>query len=240
MRSESGGVTQTMNDVDVSQADKIGSAGIRVLVVDSHAVMRDGLRALLNLTDDIRVVGDAFDGEEAVSKAEKLSPDVVVMDLALPGMGGVDAIRRVMKTSARTKVLVLTRYCDREHVILSIKAGAAGYVPKEASGSEVVSAIRAVYHGQPFLDPLAASFLIDDYLLHQTDGEPYDGLSSRECEILRLVAQGETSRKIADRLSISLKTVLGHRTNIMKKLALHNRAELIKYAIRKGLAEVDA
>jgi two-component system response regulator NreC len=136
-------------------------------------------------------------------------------------------------------VLVLTQFCDRDHIISSIKAGASGYIPKQASGSEVIAAIRTVYRGDCYLFPPAASTLVHDYLLHQSEDDPYDRLTNREKEILRMVVEGQTSRQIADRLSISLKTVLTHRDRMMKKLALHNRTDLIKYAIRKGLVKMD-
>ncbi len=207
---------------------------IKVLMVDDHAVLRDGIRALLGLYDDIEIVGEATEGKEAVEKTQELNPDVVVMDIAMPGMEGLEATRRIIKKNPKVRVLILTQHDNREYIISSIRAGASGYVPKRALGSELVSAIRAVHHGDSFLYPSAASALIQDYL-HQTDQEPYDSLTGREREILKLVAEGQTSRQIADCLFISLKTVGSHRTKIMKKLNLHNRTELIKYAMRKGL-----
>jgi DNA-binding NarL/FixJ family response regulator len=225
-------------EIQVSQAKQEGLGQIKILIVDDHTILRDSLRALFGSYDDIEIIGEASDGEQALDKARELSPDVIVMDLALPGMDGSETIQRIVKRNPKAKVLVLTQFSDREHVISSIKAGACGYIPKQASGSEVVSAIRTVYRGEYFLFPFVASTLVQDYL-HQSRNEPYDRLTNREREVLRMVAEGNTSRQIADRLSISLKTVLGHRTKIMKKLTIHNRTELIKYAIRMGLVKMD-
>ncbi len=153
-------------------------------------------------------------------------------------MACLEATRRITKKNPKVKVLILTQHDNREYILSAIKAGVAGYVPKRAMGSELVSAIRAVYKGESFLYPSAASALIEVYL-RQSEDEPYDRLTDREREILKLIAEGHTSREIAERLFISLKTVLGHRTKIMEKLDIHNRTELIKYAMRKGLVSLD-
>lgn len=211
---------------------------IRILVVDDHAVLRDGVRALLDVHDDIEIIGEASEGKEAIEKTKELSPDVVVMDIAMAGMDGLEATRRITKKNPGVKVLVLTQHDNREYILSAIKAGAAGYVPKRALGSELVSAIRAICRGESFLYPSAAAALISDYL-HQVEEEPYDRLTAREREILKLIADGHTSREIAEMLYLSLKTVLGHRTKIMDKLDIHNRTELIKYAMRKGLVTMD-
>jgi len=213
-------------------------AKIKILVVDDHAIMRDGIRALLGLHDDIEIVGEASEGNEAIEKAEELAPDVVVMDIAMPGMDGLEATRRITKKNPKVKVLVLSQHDNREYILSAIKAGVVGYVPKRALGLELVSAIRAVHQGDSYLYPSAAAAVIRDYLKGAVK-EPYDRLTAREREILKLIAEGHTSREIADKLFISLKTVLGHRTKIMEKLDLHNRSELIKYAIRKGLISTD-
>ncbi len=211
---------------------------IKILLVDDHAIMRDGIRALLGLCDDIEIVGEASEGKEAVEKALELVPDVIVMDIAMPEMDGLEATRRIKKKNPKVKVLVLTQHDNREYILSAIKAGVAGYVPKRALGVDLISAIRAVHRGDSFLYPSAAAALIEDYR-KQAEEQPYDRLTMREREIVKLIADGHTSREIADMLVISLKTVLGHRTKIMEKLELHNRTELIKYAMRKGLISMD-
>ena len=211
---------------------------IKILVVDDHAIMRDGIRALLSLHNDLELAGEASEGKEAIEKTRDLEPDIIVMDIAMPGMDGLEATRRIVKKNPKTKVLVLTQHDNKEYVLSAIKAGASGYVPKKALGSELVSAIRAIYRGESFLYPTAAAALIEDYR-QQPDLEPYDRLTPREREILKLIAEGNTSREIGDLLVISFKTVLGHRAKIMEKLDLHNRTDLIKYAMRKRLVDVD-
>jgi len=211
---------------------------IKVLIVDDHAILREGIRALLSLQDDIQIVGEAADGREAVDKARQLELDVVLMDVAMPIMDGLEATRRIRKENPRTKILILTQYDNKEYVLSSIKAGASGCVPKRAVALELVSAIRAVHRGDSFLYPSVTKFLIEDYL-QRVEEDPYDQLTAREREILKLVAEARTNREIAELLSISVKTVLGHRTSLMEKLGIHNRTELIKYAIRKGLITVD-
>jgi len=212
---------------------------IKVLLVDDHAIMRDGIRALLSIHDDIKIVGEASEGQEAIEKTQDLSPDVVVMDVAMPDMDGIEATRRIRKQSPKVKVIVLTQYDNKEYVLSAIKAGAAGYVPKRALGSELVSAVRAVNRGESFLYPSAAAALIDDYRRQAKTADPYDQLTPREREILKLIAEGHSSREIADTLFISLKTVYGHRTKIMEKLGLRNRTDLFKFAVRKVLLTLD-
>ncbi|MDD4859307.1 MAG: response regulator transcription factor [Dehalococcoidales bacterium] len=213
-------------------------AKIRILVVDDHAIMREGIHALLGMHSDLEIAGEASDGREALEKVQELSPDVVVMDISMPNMDGLEATRRIAKKYPRVKVLVLTQHDNKEYILSTIKAGAAGYVPKRALGSELVSAIRAVHRGDSFLYPSAATALIEEYRDQAKATDPYDQLTSREREILKLVAEGKTSRQIADMLYISLKTVLGHRAKLMEKLDLHNRTELIKYAMQKGLLNI--
>ncbi len=207
---------------------------IRVLLVDDHAIMRDGISALLDLQDDIEIVGEASEGKEAIEKARELVPDVVVMDISMPEMDGLEATRRIKKKDPTVKVLVLTQHDDREYILSTIKSGSDGYLPKRALGSELVAAIRAIHQGHSFLYPSATGALIEDYR-RQVEKEPYDRLTEREREVFRLIADGHTSREIVDMLFISLKTVHNHRAKIMEKLNIHNRSELIKFAIRKGL-----
>ncbi len=218
-------------------------AKIKVLIADDHAIVREGIRMILALHDDIEVVGEAADGSEAIDKVGKLSPEVVLMDIAMPGLGGLEATLEVAKMRPESKVLVLTQYDDAEYIYRFLKAGAAGYVLKKAVGTELVSAIRAVSQGKAFLDPAIAGKVVKGFLEQPDVAESeilYDSLSDREKQVLRLVAEGHTSRQIADVLSLSIKTVMTHRLNLMEKLAIHNRAELIKYAIRKGLIQLDS
>jgi DNA-binding NarL/FixJ family response regulator len=216
---------------------EVSMSKIRVLMVDDHAIMRDGIRALLDLQADIDIVGEASEGNEAIDKAQKLRPDVIIMDIAIPGMDGLEATRRILKKVPSTKVLVLTQHDNREYVVAAIKVGVSGYIPKKALGKELVSAIYAVHSGDSFLYPSVATALIESYR-QQVDEEPYDRLTSREREVLKLIAEGYSSREVAEMLFISLKTVMGHRTKIMGKLDLHNRTELIKYALRRGLVSM--
>ncbi len=210
---------------------------IRILLVDDHTIMRDGIRALLDLQDDIEIVGEASDGKETIEKARELVPDVVVMDIVMPGIDGLEATRRIRKSIPAAKVLVLTQYELKEYMQSAVKAGATGYLPKKALSSELLTAIRTVNQGDYYFYPSAVAALVDDYR-QNTRVEPYDRLTAREREILKLVAEGHTSRKIGDMLHISFKTVQGHRLKIMKKLGIYNRTELIKYAMRKGLVSM--
>jgi DNA-binding NarL/FixJ family response regulator len=212
---------------------------IRVMLVDDHAIMRDGIRALLSLHNDLEIVGEASEGQKAVDKSRELMPDVIVMDIAMSGMDGLEATRRIAKHSPKTKVLILSQHDEKEYILSAIKAGCAGYMPKRALSSELVTAIRAVYKGDSFLYPSAATALIGEYRTHAQTGDSYDQLTPREREILKLIAEGHTSKIISESLFISLKTVVGHRTKLMDKLGIHNRTELIKYAMRKGLISLD-
>jgi len=211
---------------------------IRVLIADDHTLVRDGIRSLLALTADIEIVGEAADGREAIEKVRQLMPDIVLMDLAMPIMGGLEAARRVRKEFPVTKVLVLTQYDDSEYVIPVIEAGARGFVSKMSSSSELASAIQAVYRGESFLSPSAAAALIDECQQKTTakgEKDPYQLLTDREREVFKLIAEGHTAREIADMLVVSPKTVDWYKTSLMKKLNIHNRIDLIKFAIRKGI-----
>ena len=215
---------------------------IRVFIADDHAILREGINALLVTNDDVEVVGEAADGIESVEKASELKPDVVLMDIGMPALDGLEATRRIRKESPHTRVIMLTQHEQPEYVATSIKAGASGYLPKRALASDLMAAIHAVCRGDSYLYPSAARTLIEEYVREPgTNGsDRYERLTKREREVLKLVAEGRTNREIADLLVISTKTVLGHRANLMDKLDIHNRTELVKYAIRKGLIELDS
>lgn len=211
---------------------------IRVLLVDDHTIVREGISTLLELSPEIEVVGEAANGQEALDLIRKLKLDVVLMDLAMPVMGGLEATRSICREFPEIKVLVLTQYEDKEHVFAILEAGARGFLNKSAASSELVSAIRSVYRGDSYLSPSATKYLIEDYQLEaniKKSRDPYEQLTAREKEVLRLLAEGHTAKEIAAMLVISPKTVDSHKTRFMAKLDLHNRAELIKYALRKKI-----
>jgi len=214
---------------------------IRVLVVDDHTIVRDGICALLALAGDIEVVGEAVNGSEALKTVSELTPDVVLMDIAMPIMGGLEATRRICKEFPATKVLILTQYDDKEYVFPVIEAGASGFISKAAASSELASGIRAIYRGDSYLSPSVAKLLMENY--QRTSGErasqdPYSQLTERERDVLKLLAEGHSTQEIADMLVITPKTVEGHKTNLMAKLGIHNRIDLVKYALRKGIITI--
>ncbi|MEK6537405.1 MAG: response regulator transcription factor [Actinomycetota bacterium] len=216
---------------------------IRILLADDHAILRAGLVRLLGEEKDIEVVGEAENGREAVQKVQELHPDIVLMDIGMPVMNGMEATKQIKKRDAKVKVLVLTMHDNEEYLFQVLQAGAAGYVLKKAADSDLINAIHVVSRGDCFLYPSAAKMVVEDYLDKLKNGqEPtssFDTLTDREREILTLVAEGHTNREIAETLFISVKTVETHKANIMEKLNLHKRAELVKYAIKKGMLQVD-
>ncbi|MFQ6058798.1 MAG: response regulator [Anaerolineae bacterium] len=214
---------------------------IRVLLADDHTILREGIRALLAAQPDIEVVGEASNGREAVAKARELKPDVILMDIAMPLLNGLEATRQIKKEHPEMDVLVLTMHDSEEYVSQILGAGAAGYVVKKAAASDLVSAIHAVYQGGAFLYPSVAKMLVEDYLRRVEAGggrDSYDELTDREREVLQLIAEGYTNKEIADLLCLSVKTVQTHRAHVMEKLNLHDKGEVIKYAIQKGIIEL--
>lgn len=212
---------------------------IRILIADDHSIVREGVRMILTSQEDFEVVGEAANGREAVDEARKLRPDVVVMDISMPDVSGIEATRRIRSELPTVQVMGLTMHEDESYVFELLKAGAAGYVLKRAAAEDLVAAVRAAHQGEAFLYPSVAKMVVQDFLQRATAQETatLDGLTDREREVLTLIAEGLTNQEIAGRLFISIKTVQTHRAHIMEKLNLHDRTELVRYAIRKGLIE---
>ena len=211
---------------------------IRILLADDHTILRAGLKMMLNAQPDMEVVGEAPDGRQAIQEVQRLLPDIVLMDITMPDLSGIEATRQIKKALPDVKVLVLTMHENDEYVFQALRAGASGYMLKEAADTELISALHVVQSGQFYLSPTAQSVMVGDYLQRVRTGEEkdsYNSLTEREREILKLVAEGHTNNQIAEILVISPKTVDTHRTHVMDKLTLHSRAELVKYALRLGL-----
>jgi two-component system response regulator NreC len=211
-----------------------------MLLVDDHAVVRLGLRMLFEGVSDIEIIGEAETAREAIAKLTELQPDVVLMDIGLPDLSGIEATRKIKEQRAETAVVALTIHEDKEYFFNMLDAGATGYVPKRAAPEELLTAIRAAAAGGVYLYPSLAKLLVKDYLSQTPPGrseDTLDGLTAREQEVLALLADGDSNAEIADKLSISPKTVARHRENIMGKLNMHSRTELVKYAIRKGIIQ---
>ena len=212
---------------------------IRILIVDDHAIVRAGIRLLLESQSDMKVVGEAQDGREAVQKAREFLPDVVLMDIAMAGINGLEATREVKREAPNTQVIAVTMHENEEYLFQILHAGASGYIVKGAPPSELFAAIRAVCQGQAYLPPSLTRDLLNDYIKVTKEKEQYGGLTKRERQVLRLIAEGQTGREVAELLCLSPNTVERHRANIMAKLGLHNRTQLVKYAIHKGLVKVE-
>lgn len=212
----------------------------RLLLVDDHAIVRSGLRMLLESEADVEIVGEVGTAREALEAVAQLMPDIVLMDIGLPDMSGIDAAREIKRIRPDTAIVALTIHEDEEYFFKMLEAGASGYVPKRAAPEELLTAIRAAAIGEVYLYPSMAKLLVKDYLVQeqQTRAErTVNGLTAREQEVLAHLADGASNDEIADTLDISPKTVARHRENIMRKLNLHSRTELVKYAIRKGIIE---
>jgi DNA-binding NarL/FixJ family response regulator len=189
-------------------------------------------------TDDIEVVGQAADGREAVDACKRLDPDVVLMDIAMPGLGGIEAALEIRKEGLRARVLILSQYEDREYVRRLLKAGVAGYVLKKSAGSELVGAIRAVHRGGLVLDPEVARAAMEEGDAQRGSADPYEALTDRAKQVCRLVAEGRSNKEVADDLGISVKTAMSHREHVMQKLDLHNRTELVRLALKLGVIRI--
>jgi two-component system response regulator NreC len=211
---------------------------IRILLADDHMVVRDGLRALLEKQPDMEVVGEAADGRDSVRLAEEQNPDVVMMDIAMPNMNGIEATRRIVTANPNTAVVILSMHQDESYVLRALKAGAKGYLLKDSLRTDVIDAIRAVTQGRSFLTKKVGRILQEDYvrqLERRGLDDSYDLLTDREREVLQLIAEGRTNKEVAGLLMVSLTTVETHRTHILQKLSLHSVPELILYAVRKGI-----
>ncbi|MFH2102300.1 MAG: response regulator transcription factor [Chloroflexota bacterium] len=213
---------------------------IRILLADDHTILRSGIRAILEDEPGFVVVGEAENGRSAVTMACQVEPDVVIMDIAMPLLNGLEATRQIKRQCPGVRVLILTMHDNEEYIRQVLEAGAMGYILKDAAAKELINAIRAVHRGESVLSPAITRLVIEDYLRWggTRPQEQSDGLSPREREVLQLIAEGHTNKQIAEILSISVKTVQAHRTNLMQKLDLHDRGELIKYAIQKKIIEI--
>ncbi|OGW53740.1 MAG: DNA-binding response regulator [Nitrospirae bacterium RBG_19FT_COMBO_55_12] len=216
---------------------------IRVLIADDHALVREGIAAFLKLCDDIEVVCEASDGIEVIERAHKFKPDIILMDIGMPKLGGLEATVELRKSAPNIKIIVLTQYDDREYISRFLKAGVSGYMLKKAVGSELVNAIRAVNRGEFYLFSSIASEVVDGYLgKHRKSVEEedlYEKLTDREKQVLKLIAEGHSHKEIASLLNISAKTVIAHQTNISEKLDMHSRTALVKFAISKGIIKLE-
>lgn len=209
---------------------------IRVLICDDHAILRDGIRTLLERQNDIRVVGEAGNGREALARVAELNPDIVLMDVAMPEMDGIQATRLIKQQQPHVKVLILTQHDDREYVGSLLQAGASGYVLKRSGGHEVILALRHVYEHGAYLAPVITQHVLEDYARKDAaDREAAPPLTERERDVLKLVVEGKSNKEIAHLLSISPKTVSVHRSNIMSKLGLHNSVEMLRYVTQHRL-----
>ena len=214
---------------------------VRVALADDHQIVREGLRGLLEREPDVQVIGEAGDGRALLTLAHERSPDIVVMDVAMPGLNGVEATRLLRSEAPGVHVVALSAYADRRYVLAMLEAGAQGFVVKAGAAEELLNAIRSVSRGQSYLSPRVAGSVIDAYVgrLFPDDSSAYRILGAREREVVQLLAEGKTSKEIGAHLHLSVKTVEAHRRNIMHKLDLHSVAELTKYAVREGLTSLE-
>lgn len=208
---------------------------IRVLLADDHTIVRQGLKLILGSYDDLEVVGEAANGNEAVELARKLHPDIVLMDVAMPDLNGIEATKRMVQADPRLKVLVLSMHKEGVYVREILRAGARGYILKDAIDTELLNAVRSVAHGDGYISPAVSGALLSDYRKNVTD--PLDLLTNREREVLKLIAEGKTNKEIATSLNLSVYTVDSHRGKVMEKLNLHSTGELVRFAIKHGVVD---
>jgi DNA-binding NarL/FixJ family response regulator len=207
----------------------------RILLADDHSVVRHGFRRILDAQEDMEVVGEVSNGREAVDQASALQPDVIIMDVTMPELNGIEATRRISETVPRARVLALSMHRDGVYVREILRAGARGYLLKDSSEADLIAAVRAVAQGEGYLSPAVSDAVLSDYRKHVTN--PIDMLTSREREVLQLVAEGKTNKEIATALNLSVYTVEAHRGKIMEKLNLHSASEMVRFALRNGLID---
>lgn len=208
---------------------------IKILLADDHSVVRHGFRRILETQEDLQVVGEVSNGREAVEQAEALQPDLIIMDVTMPELNGIEATRRVAEVAPRTRVLALSMHRDAVYVREILRAGAKGYLLKDSSEADLISAVRAVSQGEGYLSPAVSEAVLSDYRKHVTN--PIDLLSTREREVLQWIAEGKTNKEIAVALNLSVYTVEAHRGKIMEKLNLHSAGEMVRFALRNGLID---
>lgn len=218
---------------------------IRILIADDHTIVRQGIQKLLEAEDGIEVIGEASDGREAVAKCLELEPQLLLLDISMPGLNGLEAIRQIVRRSPKTRILVLSMHKNDAYVLEALRNGASGYLLKDSASEEIVTAIRAISRGESYLSPAISRLVIDDYLRlnrNGTDGKRtlYETLTNREREIFQLLAEGLKNHEVAERLHVSVKTVETHRAHIMEKLGLNNIAEMVKYAIEIGVVQLNS
>jgi len=217
---------------------------IKVLLAEDHTIVRKGLLSLLKTETDIEVVAEAEDGRQAVEQVAHLKPDVVVMDISMPSLNGLEATRQIKKNSTDVKILILSVHTDKEYIFQALRAGASGYLVKKAAPMDLINAIQALYRGESFLSPSISKKVIEEYIKNASKmsetKDRSENLSGREREVVQLIAEGLSNQKIAELLHVSVKTVETHRARIMKKLDIHNAAGLTKYAVRRGWVSLES
>ena len=215
----------------------------KILIADDHAMVRQGIASFLGMSEECEVVGEAADGVEAIEAVKRTRPDIVLMDVSMPKLGGLEATLEIKKIDPKARILVLTQYEDTVYIKRFFKAGVAGYLLKKAVGSDLITALKAVVAGEVYIHPSIATGMVDRYVGAEKGEpveDPYDSLTDREKQVLKLIAEGYTHKEIADILGISVKTAVAHQTNLSEKINLHSRAALIKFAIQKGIIKIDA
>ena len=214
---------------------------IRVLLADDHGVLRKGVRFVLEQDKSVLIVGEASDGREAVRLAEELHPDVIIMDIAMPTLNGIEATAQITRKERHAAIIILSMYSDEEYLVRALSAGAKGFLLKDAAEPDLLRAVRSVARGKPFFSPAIVEMLLDDYvqrLQRENLKDSYELLTEREKEVLALLAEGKTNKDVASLLNLGVSTVDTHRTNLMQKLRLHNTAELVLYAVRKKILRI--